>query len=101
MNNKRFSNSSKELSNLFNIYRLHQIIPITQLLWPKDQDQKTKNRTTHTLKYTSIKENNWISYNNNEDGVSHTQQYCDIKRIHRFSVNMFPIVNNDNTALNT
>jgi len=33
----RFSNSSKELSNLFNIYRLHQIFPITQFLWPKDE----------------------------------------------------------------
>jgi hypothetical protein len=42
-----------------------------------------------------VKENNWILYNNSEDGVSHTQQYCGIKRTHRFSVN------NDNTALNT
>ena len=50
MNNKRFSNSSMELSDLFNIYRLHQITPITQLLWPKDKGQHTKNRATHTLK---------------------------------------------------
>jgi hypothetical protein len=69
MNNKRFSNSSMELSDLFNIYRLQ--------------------------------ENNWILNSNNAGGVSHTQQYYDIKRTHRFSVNMFHIVNNYNTALNT
>jgi len=48
-----------------------------------------------------MKENNWNLYNNNEGGVSHTQQYCDIKLTHRFSVSIFHIVNNDNTALNT
>ena len=34
----------------------------------KGQTQKTKNRTTHTLKQTTVKENNWKFYNN-QNGV--------------------------------
>jgi hypothetical protein len=60
----------------------------------KDQAQKKKNRTTHTFKRTSGRENNWDLYNH-QDGISHTQQCCDIKRTQPLFVHRFHIVKND------
>ena len=67
---------------------------VTIRLEKKDQAQKKKNRTTHTFKRTSGRENNWDLYNH-QDGISHTQQCCDIKRTQPLFVHRFHIVKND------
>jgi hypothetical protein len=56
-------------------------------------------REVHTLAIT-IKENNWNLYDNNQDGVSHIQRRCGIKRTHPQFVHMFHMVNYDTIHMN-